>query len=142
MMMSDRKEAANLTTEPLQPDRSLSELFHDLTSDVSTLFRKEVELAKIEAREELRRSGKAAGMFAGAGIGGWMALLFISLSLAWLLDQAMNTALAFVIVGAVWAVVALVLAKRAQQEMKDMQALPQTIETLKEDVQWAKTRKS
>lgn len=142
MTMSDRKAVADLVTEPLQADRSLGELFHDLTREISHLFHKEVELAKVEAREELKRAGKAAGMFGGAVVGGWMALLFVSLSLAWLMDQAMNTALAFAIVGAAWALIAWVLTKRAQRDMARVQPLPQTIETLKEDVQWAKTRNS
>jgi hypothetical protein len=129
-----------LLTEPLQSDRSLSDLFHDLTSDVSLLFRKEIELAKVEAREELKRSGRAGAMFAGAALGGWLAALFLSLAAAWLLDQAMNTALAFAIVGVIWAVTAMVLAQRAKRQVAGMQPLPQTMETVKEDVQWVKTR--
>ena len=77
-------------------------------------------------------------MFAGAGIAAWLTLLFLSLALAWLLDQAMNTALAFAIVGVLWAVVAAVLALRGKSEMKNVKPLPETVETLKEDVQWAK----
>jgi len=129
-------------TEPLQPERSLGELFGDLTSDISLLFRKELELAKVEARGEVKRASKAAGMFAGAGLGGWMTALFLSLALAWLLDQAMNTALAFAIVGVLWGIAAMVLLKRGKKQMAEVQPLPQTVETLKEDVQWAKTRNS
>ena len=140
--MSDRRTAQQLATEPLQAERSLGELFGELTSDVGLLFRKEVELAKVEAREELTRAGRAAGMFGVAGLGGWMAALFVSLGLAWLLDQAMNTALAFALVGVVWGLVALVLAKRAQREMAAVKPLPQTVESIKEDVQWVKTRNS
>jgi hypothetical protein len=81
-------------------------------------------------------------MFGGAGVGAWMALLFVSLSLAWLLDQAMNTALAFAIVGVTWGLIAWVMTKRAQRALARVEPLPQTIETLKEDVQWAKTRNS
>jgi hypothetical protein len=138
--MSDRRTTQELATEPLRPERSLGELFGELTSDVGLLFRKEVELAKIEAREELQRAGRAAGMFGVAGLGGWMAALFVSLALAWLLDQAMNTALAFALVGVIWALVALALAKRAQREMATVKPLPQTVESIKEDVQWVKTR--
>ena len=120
----------------------MGELFGDLTTDLSLLFRQEVALAKTEARDELKRTGRAAGMLGGAGLAGWMAVLFLSLALAWLLDQAMNTALAFAIVGAVWAVVGLVLMNRGKEQMAAVEPLPQTVETLKEDVQWAKTQKS
>jgi len=134
--------SGDLVTRPLQPDKSLGELFGELTSDFSLLFRKEVELAKIEAREELKQAGTAAGMFAGAGLGAWMALLFLSLGLAWLLDQAMNTALAFAIVGVLWGIVAAVLAARGKTRIKQVRTLPETTTTIKEDLQWAKTQKS
>jgi uncharacterized membrane protein YqjE len=125
-------------TQPRRPDASLGELFGEMTRDVTTLFRKEIELAKLETREELSRVGRGGGMFAGAALAGWLALLFLSLGLAWLLDQAMNTALAFAIVGVLWAVVGAVLALRGKSEIKSVKPLPETVETLKEDVQWAK----
>ena len=129
-------------TEPKRPDRSLGELFSEMTTDLSTLMRKEVELAKVEAKEEASRLGKGAGMFAGAGLAGWMTVLFLSLALAWLLDQAMNTALAFAIVGVLWGVVALVLVTRGKREIKQVEPMPTTVRTVKEDVQWAKEQKS
>jgi F0F1-type ATP synthase assembly protein I len=141
MSDSDRSRG-DLATKPLQPDKSLGELFGELTSDMGTLFRKEVELAKLEAKDELKQGGKAAGMFAGAGLGAWMAVLFLSLALAWLLDQAMNTALAFAIVGVVWAIVAAVLAQSGKKKMAAVKPLPQTTQTIKEDAEWARTQKS
>jgi len=127
-------------TQPKQPDKSLGELFSDLTRDFGELFRQEVELAKVETKEELSRAGRAAGMFGGAGLGAWLALLFLSLGLAWLLDQAINRALAFAIVGVVWAIVAAVMALRAKRELKAIRPLPTTVQTVKEDVQWARTQ--
>jgi F0F1-type ATP synthase assembly protein I len=129
-------------TEPKRPDRSLGELFTEMTNEVSTLFRQEVQLAKTEATEEAKRAARGVGMFAGAGLGAWMALLFLSLALAWLLDQALNTALSFLIVGLLWAVVAAVLALRGKQQIKSVEPLPTTVQTIKEDVEWAKTQKS
>jgi F0F1-type ATP synthase assembly protein I len=141
-MSDQRTSTADSATEPLQADKSLGELFGDLTSDLSRLFRQEVELAKTEAREELKRAGKASAMLAGAGLGGWMALLFVSLGLAWLLDQALNTALAFAIVGVLWALIALVLAASGRKRLATVEALPTTVHSLKEDVEWAKTQKN
>jgi hypothetical protein len=129
-------------TEPRRPEQSLGELFGEMTRDVSTLFRKEIELAMLEARQEVARVGRGAGMFAGAGAAGWLALLFFSLGLGWLLDRAMNTALAFAIVGLVWAIVGAVLMGTARQQMKSVKALPETVKTLKEDVQWAKQQQT
>ena len=72
-----------------------------------------------------------------------MALILISFAAAWLLDQALNTALAFLIVGLVWVVVAgtLALAWKKQMELA-APPLPTTTQTIKEDVQWARTLKS
>jgi len=127
-------------TEPLAPDKSLGELFGDLTSDLGLLFRQEIELAKAEARDELKQAGRGAGMMGGAGLAGWMALVLLSFALAWLLDKVMDRALAFAIVGVAWAIVAAVLAMRAKREMAHFKALPKTVETLKEDARWAKTQ--
>jgi uncharacterized membrane protein YqjE len=129
-------------TEPLQPDKSLGELFSEMTSELSTLFRKEVELAKLEAKEEGKKVGKAAGMFGGAALGGWMAVVLLSFALAWLLDDVMPRPLAFAIVGVVWGIVALVLMARGRKEIKDTKTLPQTKETIKEDLEWARAQKS
>ena len=129
-------------TQPKRPDASLGELFSEMTSDLSELFRKEVQLAKVEAREEVGRAGKGAAMLGAAGLAGWLALVMLSIALAWLLDQAMNTALAFAIVGVLWAVAAAVLVSVGRRRLKTVEALPQTQETLKEDVAWAKAQTS
>jgi len=124
-------------------DQSLGELFKEMTSDVSTLFRKEVELAKVELKEEATKAGKAGGMFAGAGAAAWMGLTFLSFALAWGLDAAMPRWLAFFIVGAIYVAVAAVLFVRARNNAKTIKPVPeQTVETLKEDVQWAKAQRS
>jgi len=142
MSRSTTESEFDPATQPRRPELSLGELFSEMTTDLSTLMRKELELAKVEAKEELGRAGKGAGMFAGAGLSAWLALVFLSFALAWLLDQAMNTALAFAIVGVLWALVGLVLAKRAKAEIKKVEPLPTTVQTVKEDVQWAKEQKS
>jgi cobalamin biosynthesis protein CobD/CbiB len=129
-------------TEPKRPEASLGELFSEMTSELSTLFRKEIELAKTEARDELKQAGKAAGMFGAAGLAGWMTVLLLSLALAWLLDQAMNTALAFAIVGVLWAVAAFILLRSGRKTLARVRGLPTTRDTIKEDVEWAKAQKS
>jgi len=129
-------------TQPKRPERSLGELFGEMTSEVSTLFRQEVQLAKTEAKYEASLAAKGIGMFAGAGVAAWMALLFVSLALAWLLDQAMNTALAFLLVGLIWVIAAAVLAFVGKSRIKSVEPLPTTVQTIKEDVEWAKQQKS
>lgn len=126
------------STDPV--DRPLGELFGDFTRDLGTLVRKEMELAKVEAKEEIRQAGATAAMSLEAAMGAWMAVLFVSLAVAWWLDQAINTGLAFFIVGVVWGVIGAVLLKAAKERAERIRVLPETQRTLKEDVQWARTQ--
>ncbi|RPI11110.1 MAG: phage holin family protein, partial [Actinobacteria bacterium] len=90
---AERAAEADASTQPKRAEASLGDLAAELSEEISELFRKEVELAKTEAREELGYAGKAAGFFGAAAVSGWLALLLLSLALAWLLDQELNTAL-------------------------------------------------
>ncbi|MEV5439589.1 phage holin family protein [Streptomyces sp. NPDC052682] len=110
-----------------------------MTSDIQTLLRQEVELAKAEVREEAGKAGKAAGMYAGAGFGGYMVALFASLAAMFALVNVMDTAWAALIVTAVWAVIAAVLYVMGRSRMREVSLKPeQTVQTLKEDAQWAR----
>jgi hypothetical protein len=142
-MAADQPQGTALPTEPKAAEKSLGELFSELTSDLSNLFRKEVELAKVETKEEVARAGKAGGMLGGGALAGYFALLFLSFALAWLLDEWMHPALAFLIVGLVYGVVAAVLALQGRARLQTVNPVPQqTVETLKEDVQWARAQRS
>ena len=81
-------------------------LFGDLGADLSLLLRKEVELAKVEAREEARRLTRAAAFASVAGVAALLALIILSMSLGWWIAEALNVAVAFAIVGAIWLVIA------------------------------------
>ncbi|MBV7700553.1 phage holin family protein [Streptomyces sp. TRM70350] len=121
------------------PDRSAGELLSAVTSDLQTLFRQEVELAKSEIREEGAKAGKAAGMYGGAGFGGYMVALFLSLAAVFGLANVMDAGWAALIVAAVWAVIAAVLYMMGRSRMREVSPkLEQTVQTLKEDAQWAR----
>lgn len=128
--------------EPARPEASLGQLFGELTEQMGDLFRQELELAKVEAKQEATRAGKGAGLLGAAGVLVWIAVVMLSFALAWLLDQAMNTALAFLIVGVLWIAVAAVLALKGRKILSSIKPLSETTTTLKEDVQWAKAQKS
>ena len=122
--------------------RSLGEIVGDISKDLSTLVRQEMDLAKSEMKQEISKVGKGAGMFGGAGVAGHMMLFFLSFALTFLLDNWMPVELAALIVGVLWAIVAAVLAARGRKEIKDANPqLPVTQRTLKEDAQWARTQK-
>ena len=98
---------------------SLGDLLGDVTRDLSTLMRQEVELAKVEAKQSATRAGKGGGMFAGAGIAGHFVLLFLSIALWYAVGEAW-TGLGWsaVIVAVLWAIIAAVLASRGRKELK------------------------
>jgi uncharacterized membrane protein YqjE len=120
---------------------STGELVKQLSEQTTTLVRKEIELAKAELSEKGKVAGKGAGMFGGAGVVGLLALgTFTALVLA-LLDKAMEFWIAALIVTLVYGAVAAVLAMSGRDRVKA--ATPpaeQTVETVKEDVQWAKSQ--
>ena len=111
---------------------SLGELLGDVTRDLSTLMRQEVELAKAELKQSTSRAGKGAGMLAGAGIGGHFVLLFLSLALMFALGAIMPLGWSALITAVVWAIIAAVLASIGRKELKQIKGLPQTGETLSE----------
>lgn len=118
---------------------SVGELLADVTSDVQLLFRQEMELAKLEIREEATKAGKAAGMFGGAGFAGYMVALFASLAAVFGLANVMDAGWAALIVTGVWAVVGAVLFVMGRSRMRHVSPKPErTVQTLKEDAQWAR----
>ncbi|MDP1804655.1 MAG: phage holin family protein, partial [Acidimicrobiales bacterium] len=120
-------------------DRSLSDLLSDVTTEIATLFRKEVELAKAETTEQVSRATKAGGMLGAAAVIGFLALLLFSFALAWALAEVVPEGVAFAIVGVAFAVVAGVLAMAGKKRLATVNPVPnQTVQTLRDDVQVAK----
>jgi hypothetical protein len=111
---------------------SLGDIVGDISAGLSTLMRQEVALAKAEARESASRAGKAAGLFTGAALGGWMAVLFLSLAVwEWISGAIDSRGWAALIVMAIWAVIAAILAAMGRKEMKRVSGMPRTLETTK-----------
>jgi methylase of polypeptide subunit release factors len=123
-------------------DRSLPELLRQLSQETTQLVHQELELAKAELQQKGRQAGAGAGMFGGAGAIGLAALGALTACLILALDTVMPAWLAALLVAVVYGIVAFVLVKQGQARLR--QATPpvpeQTIETVKEDVEWAKTQ--
>jgi len=128
--------------DPRLREQSMGELFKELSAELSTLVRQELQLAQAEMTEKGKRAGVGAGMFGGAGIATLLALGTLSACVIALLGKAMDVWLAALIVTVVYAAVAGVLALTGKQRISE--ATPpvpeQTVETMKEDGQWAKNR--
>ncbi|MES1193731.1 MAG: phage holin family protein [Solirubrobacterales bacterium] len=120
--------------------RPAGELVKDLSTQVSTLVRQELELAKVELTEKGKQAGIGAGMFGGAGLFALYGLGALVATAILGLATAVDGWLAALIVAAVLFIVAGVLALLGRARTK--RAVPpmpeQTVETLKEDVRYTK----
>jgi hypothetical protein len=122
-------------------ERPIGELLKQLSEETSTLVKQELALARAELEAQGKRAGMGAGMLGGAGVAGLLTLGALTATLIAVLDTGMATWVAALIVTAVWAAVAGVLALQGRNKIKDATPpAPQTVETVKEDVRWAKTR--
>ncbi len=120
-------------------DRSLSDLVSDVTGEIATLFRKEVELARAETSEQVSRAAKAGGMLGAAAVLGFLTLILLAFAAAWGLSEVVPEGVAFLIVGVVFGIVAAVLASAGKKKIASVNPMPdQTVQTLKADVQVAK----
>jgi uncharacterized membrane protein YqjE len=123
-------------------ERPMGDLLKQLSQETTTLVKQELDLAKAEVAQKGQQAGKGVGMFGGAGVMGLLALGSFTAFLIMLLDGAMPNWAAALIVTAVYAVIAGVLALQGRNKVKE--ATPpvpeQAVESVKEDVQWAKTQ--
>jgi len=128
--------------DPRLREQSMGELFKELSNELSTLVRQELRLAQAEMTEKGKKAGLGAGMFGGAGIVSLLALGTLTTCVIAALSKGMDVWLAALIVTVVYAAAAGALALTGKQRITE--ATPpvpeQTVETVKEDVQWAKTQ--
>jgi hypothetical protein len=128
--------AADGQTQTSRPDvsgQSVGELIGEVTTDLTTLMRKELELAKAEIKQEVTTAGKAAGMLGAAGFAGYMVALFLSITLWWALANVMDQAWAALIVAVLWGVIAAVLTVVGRNKLRSVNPTPErTVQTLKE----------
>lgn len=120
---------------------STGELVKQLSNQLSTLIRKELDLAKTELTEKGKVAGLGAGMFGGAGVAGLLALGSLTALVVLLLDKAMDTWVATLLVTLIWGAVAAILAMAGRDRVRAATPpVEETVETVKEDVQWAKNQ--
>ncbi|MFP3902060.1 MAG: phage holin family protein [Acidimicrobiia bacterium] len=122
-------------------EASIGELVGRLTRETSDLVRAELELARVEMKEEATKAGKAGGLLAGGAAVGYVALILLAFAAAWGLAEVIEPGWAFLVMGAVVGLVAAVLALIGRNKLRQVSPMPeQTMETLKEDARWARTR--
>lgn len=128
-----------MTSPETASDKTLGELVSTATRDLSTLVRTEVQLAKVEIKQEVTSAGKGAGLLGGAGFLGVLALVFLSIAAAYGISWlGVPLGWAFFAVGALYGLGAAVLALSGRKKLQQVGPPERTIETVKDDVAWAK----
>jgi hypothetical protein len=121
----------------------VGQLMSKVAEDLSALVRSELKLAKVETKQEISKAAKAGGALGGAALAGWLTLVFASLALMFALGALMPLGWAALIVAALWGIAAAVLFATGRKRMQQVNPVPeQTIQTVKEDVQWIQNRNS
>jgi hypothetical protein len=128
----------------LRNDASIGELFGQLTSDVGTLFRQEVKLAKIEMTEKVSTlKGDLVSLGAGAAVAGVGALALGAALILGLVALGVAPWLAALLVGGALAVAGYMMLQKGMTDLKRTELVPtRTVETLKDDVQWVKEQRT
>ena len=120
-------------------EASLGELVSAATRDLSTLVRKEIELAKLEIKQDVVAAGKGAGMLGGAGFVSLLSVIFLGVAAAYgIAGLGLPLGIGFLLVAVAYLLVAGVLALLGKRNLGRISKPEQTIATLKDDASWAK----
>jgi hypothetical protein len=118
--------------------RTVGDIVGDIQRDLSTLVHQEIALAKAEAKQEVSKAGKAAGMLGGAGFAGYMVALFASLTIAYIIGTFWPAWVGALIVTIAWGIAGAVLYTQGRHQLKNVNGPRNTVETIKEDAAWAR----
>ena len=124
----------------VRDERSLGDLFSDLSRETTTLVRQEVQLAKAELTQSATEAARGIGMLVAGGAVAYAGLLFVLLAIVFgLIESGWDAWLSALVVGVVVVAIGAILVLRARESLKPANLAPQkTVETLKEDAAWAK----
>lgn len=126
------------TAQSDSDSRSISELVSGVVENLQNIVRSEVQLAKTELREEAKTAGKAAGMLAAGAALGFYALGLFLMTLVWILATQMPNWVAALIVTVVVGAIAAVLALKGKSQLQEVHLMSETVDSVKEDVEWVK----
>jgi uncharacterized membrane protein YqjE len=120
-------------------DRTFAEVLQDIVRHVQEIVRSEVRLAKVEIREEAAKSKSSAIMLSAGALTAFFAMFFLLFMMVAALALVMPAWAADLIVALVLGVAAAVMLSTGMKRFREIHAAPQrTVETIKENVEWAK----
>jgi uncharacterized membrane protein len=136
----------------LRQERSIGELFGQLTQDMTLLVRQEVQLARTEMTEKLSRLTTNLISVGAGGFVAYLGGLALMAALILAIRDLANISLAWsaLIVGGILAIVGYVMLQRGLKELKQVELAPRRsvenikddVQSIKDDVQWAKEQRS
>jgi tetrahydromethanopterin S-methyltransferase subunit G len=120
-------------------ERPLSDLFNELAQDARHLVQQEVELAKVEITQKGAKIGQDVGLMTAGAVLGYTGFVFILAAIVFVMATFMPLWLAALIMGVIATVVGVFLVERGRQDLGRRNLMPrQTVQTLKENAQWAR----
>lgn len=124
-----------------QNGRSLPEVLQDIVGNIQEIMRSEIQLAKTEIKEEATKASTPIKLWIAGAVLGMYALVFILFTIVMAMATVMATWLAALVVGAILSVVSMALVSAGAKRLKHVNKVPErTVETMKENVQWAKNQ--
>jgi hypothetical protein len=144
-MQGDRMRSGDLVDRDVQrstppsSEPTLGDLFTSLTSDLTTLVRKEIELARTETMEKVTGLTRNVVMMVAGGLVAYAGLIALIMAAIFLLNRAMSLWVSALIVGIVVVIVGVILLMVGKSSLNNMTVVPEkTVESMKENTEWAK----
>lgn len=126
-------------TGPSDPEKSAGQLIKEVTEDISTLVRKEIELAKQEVGASVAAKVKGAAILAIVGVLAFFALIFFLLAIRDGLDEFMWTWAADLATGGILFLIGILAALFAKKKLATPISTELTKQNVKEDVDLMKS---
>lgn len=122
-------------------ERSMAELIRDVIGDVQSIMRSEVQLARVETREEIAKAGRASKLVAVAGVVGLFAAAFALVTIYQALCLVLAPWLSALIICLVLGVIGGAMAAAGMAQWRKFHSVPpKTAQTVKENVEWARNQ--
>jgi hypothetical protein len=123
-------------------DRSIADLLRELSEEIGTLVRAEMQLARAEIAEKVKPAAASAVSFGATALFGLGAFGALTAALIAAIALALPTWAAALIIAIVYGIVAYVLVENGKKKLREAEPplLPQTTQTIKDDITWAKTQ--
>lgn len=132
-----RERAYN--TRDMPRERPLSDLFNELSRQMSTMLRQEMQLARLEMKERMAKVGRNAAMLAAGGLILYAGLLGLMITAVIALANVMELWLAALIVGGVIAIIGAIMIGVGYGRLKELDMVPRrTVDSLQESAEWLK----